>query len=93
MACDTAFDNIPRRVFGKAKPTYAVARADESTALLTSEEFMRLDLSGFVDLRNLRAGDFKPNAPAKASELIGTPPLQTPDFERPLPRPRSRTTK
>ncbi len=58
--CDAAFDNVPRRMFGKAPLTHAVAYADGSTALLSVEEFRRLDLSTFVDVRTLSDMTLKP---------------------------------
>ena len=49
--CDTPFDNVPRRRFGKAPLTHAVAYADGSTGLISVREFRQLDLSKFVDIR------------------------------------------
>jgi hypothetical protein len=53
-ACDRAFDNVPRRMFGKAPLTHAVAYADGSNGLMPAEEFRRLDLSSFVDVRSIQ---------------------------------------
>ncbi|MCX7010309.1 MAG: hypothetical protein NTY53_24240 [Kiritimatiellaeota bacterium] len=52
--CNKAFDNVPRRMFGKAPFAYAVAYADGTSGLLSVEEFRRLDLSGFVDVRTIQ---------------------------------------
>ena len=52
--CDTPFDNVPQRLFGKAAPTHAVVYSDGSTALMRTEDFGRLDLKGFVDVRILQ---------------------------------------
>jgi hypothetical protein len=53
VACDTPFDNVPQKRFGKAPLTHAVAHADGSTALISVEEFKKLDLTGFVDVRTM----------------------------------------
>lgn len=52
--CDTPFDNVPRRVFGKAPMTHAVSYSDWTSTLIPVEEFERLDLSGFIDVKTLR---------------------------------------
>ncbi len=52
--CDTPFDNVPQKLFGKAPLTHAVAYSDESYALISIEEFQKLDLSGFVDVRTVQ---------------------------------------
>jgi hypothetical protein len=62
--CDTPFDNVPRRTFGKAPPTHAVAYADGTTGLLPIGEFRRLDLSGFVDVRTIAGETVEPEDPA-----------------------------
>lgn len=51
--CDKPFDNVPRRLFGKAPLAHAVAYADGHTSLISTDEFQRLDLSGFVDARTI----------------------------------------
>jgi hypothetical protein len=62
--CDTAFDNVPRRLFGRAPRTHAVAYADGSTGLLSVADFLRLDLRGFVDVRTIQNGKVEPDGPA-----------------------------
>ncbi|HWQ91127.1 MAG TPA: hypothetical protein VN673_05610 [Clostridia bacterium] len=68
--CDRAFDNVPRRLFGKALPTHAVAFADGSTDLVCEEDFKRLDLHGFVDLRKIRDQKEEPDGAANRSQPI-----------------------
>jgi hypothetical protein len=51
--CDRAFDNVPRRSSGRPPMTHAVAYSDGSTGLISMEEFQLLDLSQFVDVRNI----------------------------------------
>ena len=51
--CDRPFDNVPRRLFGKAPATHAVAYSDGSTGLITVGEFRRSDFSRFVDVRTI----------------------------------------
>lgn len=52
--CDKPFDNVPRRFFGKAPLTHAIAFADGTTGLISSEEFSKLDLAGFVDVKAIQ---------------------------------------
>jgi hypothetical protein len=54
MVCDRPYDNVPRQLFGRAPMAHAVAYSTGETGLIAPEEFARLDLSGFVDLRTLR---------------------------------------
>jgi len=63
--CDRAFDNVPRRLFGKAPYTHAIAYADGSFALFTVEEFKGLDLTNFVDIRKIQAKDVELGGTAK----------------------------
>jgi hypothetical protein len=53
-ACDRAFDNVPRRVFGKSPLTHAVAYTDGSTALISVEDYQKLDVSKFVDVKSFQ---------------------------------------
>jgi hypothetical protein len=53
MVCDRAYDNVPERFFGTAPMAHAVAYSTGETGLISPEEFARLDLSGFIDLRRL----------------------------------------
>ena len=53
-ACDKPFDNVPRRLFGKAPLTHAVAYSDGTTGLISTEEFRKLDLSNFVDVKTIQ---------------------------------------
>jgi hypothetical protein len=53
MMCDQAYDNVPRRMFGRAPLTQAVAYSTGETDLITLEEFARLDLRGLIDLQAL----------------------------------------
>ena len=52
--CNKPFDNVPRRFFGKAPLTHAIAYADGTTELVSSEEFSKLDLVGFVDVKTIQ---------------------------------------
>ncbi len=54
--CDRPFDNVPRRMFRKAPLTHAVGYADGSTGLISVEDFRRLDLRGFLDVRKIQSG-------------------------------------
>lgn len=51
MVCDRPYDNVPQRLFGRSPMTHAVAYSTGETGLISSEEFARLDLNGFVDLQ------------------------------------------
>src|SRR5215831_13652174 len=51
--CDTSFDNVPRRVFGRAPFTHAVGYSDGSVGLISVQEFRHLDLSRFIDVRTI----------------------------------------
>ena len=55
IVCDTPFDNVPQKRFGRAPLTHAVAHADGSTGLISVEEFKKLDLTGFVDVRTINS--------------------------------------
>ncbi len=59
-ACDRPFNNVPRRMFGKAPLTHAIGYADGSTGLISVDEFQRLDLSGFVDVRTIQGAKLQP---------------------------------
>lgn len=52
--CDKPFDNVPRRIFGKSPMTHAAVYTDGSRALISVEDFRKLDLSGFIDLRKVQ---------------------------------------
>lgn len=67
--CDRPYDNVPQRWFGKAPMTHAAAYSDESTALLTVEEFKRLDLRGFVEVRSIP----DPKSPPAQTQPSSTP--------------------
>ena len=58
--CDTAFDNVPQRIFRQLPARHAAAYLDGTTALLSVAEFQRLDRSNFVDLRSIWGGDRGP---------------------------------
>ncbi len=51
--CDTPFDNVPRRIFGRAPLTHAVGYSDGSNGLISVQEFRRLDLSEFIDVKTV----------------------------------------
>jgi hypothetical protein len=68
--CDGAFDNVPRRMFGKAPLTHAVAHADGSTALMSVDEFQRVDLSRFADVRTIQNTKVAPSGSTNASPPI-----------------------
>ena len=48
-------NNVPRVTFGHAPMMHAVAFSTGETGLITPEEFARLDLTGFVDLKELQS--------------------------------------
>ena len=50
--CDTPYNNVPRRRFGRAPFAHAVAYSDGSTGLIPAAEFRNLDLSRFIDVTN-----------------------------------------
>lgn len=52
--CDTPYDNVPQRRWFKTQPRHAAVYEDGTTALISTEEFRRLDLSGFIDVRSLQ---------------------------------------
>jgi hypothetical protein len=54
--CNTAFDNVPWRMFGKAPPAHAVAYSDGSTCLISTNEFSELTLSRFTELKSPSTG-------------------------------------
>jgi hypothetical protein len=66
--CDTPFDNVPRRIFGRAPLTHAVAYSDGSTGLISVQEFRRLDLSGFIDVKTIPTARIETNGAANTSE-------------------------
>jgi hypothetical protein len=68
--CDRAFDNVPRRLFGKVPHTHAVAYADGSSALFTADEFSSLDLTNFVDVRTLQAKNVESDGAANRSQPV-----------------------
>jgi len=51
--CDTPFDNVPHRVFGRAALTHAVGYSNGSAGLISVQKFRRLDLSRFIDVRRI----------------------------------------
>jgi hypothetical protein len=53
MVCDCAYDNVPERMFGRAPMRHAVAYSTGEVGLVTPDEFARLDLKDFTDLRIL----------------------------------------
>jgi hypothetical protein len=67
-ACERPFDNVPRRMFGKAPLTHAIGYADGSTGLISVDEFQRLDLSGFVDVRSIQGAKVETGGPANGSQ-------------------------
>lgn len=69
MVCDHAFDNVPRRWWGRAPMTHAAAYSTGEVGLITPQEFARLDTTNFVDLH--ASNTSRPNTdPARM-----TPPL------------------
>jgi hypothetical protein len=52
--CNRAYDNVPRRWLIRAPFTHAVAYADGSTGLISPDEFRRLDLTRFLDVKLIR---------------------------------------
>jgi hypothetical protein len=59
--CDQPFDNVPRHFFGKAPLTHAVAYENGRTGLIPPEQFQRLDLSRFTDVRTIPEKKVEPN--------------------------------
>jgi hypothetical protein len=53
LVCDQPFNNVPQKFWGKAPFSHAVAYSTGESALISPEEFSRLNLSGFVDLQAL----------------------------------------
>ena len=58
--CDRPFNNVPRLIIGRAPLKHAVAYETGGTGLLSVEEFGRLDLSGFVDVRAIPDAKVEP---------------------------------
>ena len=58
--CDKPFNNVPRRMIGRAPLAHAVVYGTGRTGLLSVEEFERLDLTGFVDVRTIPDTKVKP---------------------------------
>ncbi|HWY76424.1 MAG TPA: hypothetical protein VN281_12440 [Verrucomicrobiae bacterium] len=57
--CNHPFDNVPQRFLGKAPMSHAVAYTDGSTGLISVDEFARLDLKGFLDVKSIPTPDIK----------------------------------
>jgi hypothetical protein len=53
MVCDRPYNNVPQRLFGRSPMAHAVAYTTGETGLISPEEFARLDLTDFTDLRAL----------------------------------------
>lgn len=53
IVCDRAFTNVPRRLFGRAPPTHAVAYSDGSCGLISVTDFKALDRPEFAPLGEL----------------------------------------
>lgn len=53
IVCDRAFTNVPRRLFGRAPPTHAVAYSDGTCGLISMADFKKLDRSELVPLTEL----------------------------------------
>jgi hypothetical protein len=51
VVCDRAFDNVPDYLLWPSPMAHAVGYSTGESGLISPEEFKRLDLSGFVDLR------------------------------------------
>lgn len=68
--CNTPFSNVPERLFGKIPLTHAVAYADRRTALISVEDFRRLDLHDFIDVRTLPAPEGEPGGAVAESQPI-----------------------
>jgi len=68
--CDRPFNNVPWPLIGRAPLAHAVAYETGGTGLLSVEEFGRLDLTGFVDVRSIpgvNVGPERANPPATRS--------------------------
>jgi hypothetical protein len=70
--CDTPFDNVPRRVFGRAPLTHAVGYSDGSAGLISVQEFRRLDLTRFIDVRTIESTRVEPDGDAKRGQPVGS---------------------
>lgn|GEM_PF-950299 len=57
LVCDHAFDNVPRRWWGRAPMTHAAAYSTGEVGLMTSQEFARLNITNFVDLIASNTGE------------------------------------
>lgn len=55
--CDRAFRNVPRKTFGKAPPTHAALIRNRGVVLIAVEDFNRLDLTDYIDVRSLSGID------------------------------------
>jgi hypothetical protein len=54
--CSKPYDNVPQRMIGKAPLTHAVAYSDGSSGLISIDDFRKLDLKKFVDVKTLIGG-------------------------------------
>jgi hypothetical protein len=61
VACDRAYDNVPRSLVWRSPRTHAVGYSTGDSGLISPEEFANLNLSGFVAVRSI----FPPDAPSK----------------------------
>lgn len=53
--CNRAFRNVPQKLIGQAPPTHAALIQNRGVVLLPVAEFNRLNLDGFVTVRDLSA--------------------------------------
>jgi hypothetical protein len=51
--CNRAYRNVPQKLIGQAPPTHAALIHNRGVVLLPVEEFNRLNLDGFVNVREL----------------------------------------
>ncbi|MEK6705223.1 MAG: hypothetical protein AABZ06_05495 [Bdellovibrionota bacterium] len=65
IVCDTAYDNVPQRYIGKAPMTHAVGYSNGQAGFITPEEYLKLDLSSFIDLQPLQSYNAEYSTPQK----------------------------
>lgn len=67
VVCDRTYDNVPQRLFWRAPMTHAVGYSTGGTGLIDTDEFARLDLGKFIDLRTIESGSTRDSQPGNES--------------------------
>ena len=68
--CDSAYDNVPQRRFGKSPMTHAVAYSDGSVGLIPVPDFRRSDFSQFLDVTTIPHSRVEPYGAANRSQPV-----------------------